>query len=360
MADTGAGTLRHRVWLDLATPPQVLFFKPIVRRLRERGVAITVTARDFGPTVSLAEAHGYAPVVIGGETGADPRWKIVRTVGRGMALWRWSWEHRFDVALGYNSYAQAVAARCRGVPLITMMDFEYQPANRWCFRLARRIVVPEAFDQTTIKAPSVRARVVTHPGLKEHVYLAERKLNLGLVRAQLGLGGDEEYVLLRAPADFALYHQFTNTLFDGVVRDVLARCDARVVLMPRTDSQRARFESESATERRVVVLRQPVDGPSLIAGAAAVVSGGGTMAREAAVFGVPAFSVFAGRLSGVDRWLEARGRLTVIRSPSDLGTVPWAGLVARQADRTPWFVPEACDAVVQHVWRFLADGADDR
>jgi predicted glycosyltransferase len=49
-----------------------------------------------------------------------------------------------------------------------------------------------------------------------------------------------------------------------------------------------------------------------------VVSGGGTMNREAAALGVPVYSIFRGTIGAVDRYLEAEGRLTLVTSVEDV------------------------------------------
>ncbi len=56
------------------------------------------------------------------------------------------------------------------------------------------------------------------------------------------------------------------------------------------------------------------------------------MNREAAVLGTPAFSVYAGRLGGVDRTLVADGRLRLLRSAADVAglTIARKGPTARE------------------------------
>ena len=62
----------------------------------------------------------------------------------------------------------------------------------------------------------------------------------------------------------------------------------------------------------VIVPERPVDGPSLVWAADAVISAGGTMNREAAVLGVPTWTTFAGELGAVDRELVEQGRMQVL------------------------------------------------
>lgn len=52
-----------------------------------------------------------------------------------------------------------------------------------------------------------------------------------------------------------------------------------------------------------------------------VLGGGGTMTREAALLSVPTFTVFAGWVPAVDRWLEQRGALRRLTSIQHLHPV---------------------------------------
>ena len=55
-----------------------------------------------------------------------------------------------------------------------------------------------------------------------------------------------------------------------------------------------------------------------MAAADLVVSAGGTMNREAAALGVPAYTPFAARLGAVDRRLIDEGRLRRLERPDDV------------------------------------------
>src|SRR5947199_9405367 len=61
-----------------------------------------------------------------------------------------------------------------------------------------------------------------------------------------------------------------------------------------------------------------VDGLNLIWYSDLVISGGGTMNREAAALGVPVYSIFRGKIGAVDRYLSSTGRLVLIESVEDL------------------------------------------
>ena len=94
-----------------------------------------------------------------------------------------------------------------------------------------------------------------------------------------------------------------------------------MVLLPRNKKQ------AEAIRRRwprwfenghVVTPSAALDGLNLIWHSDLVVSGGGTMNREAASLGVPVYSIFRGTIGAVDRYLEAQGRLVLVESVDDV------------------------------------------
>jgi predicted glycosyltransferase len=72
------------------------------------------------------------------------------------------------------------------------------------------------------------------------------------------------------------------------------------------------------------VLGEPVHFVSLLRGVDLVVSSGGTMLREAAYLGVPAYSIFRSRIGAVDRYLESIGRLRLVSSAEDFERIELA------------------------------------
>ena len=68
----------------------------------------------------------------------------------------------------------------------------------------------------------------------------------------------------------------------------------------------------------MIVPPRPLDGANLVAASDLVISGGGTINREAAALGVPVASVYAGTWAAVDEELVREKRLTRIQTPDDL------------------------------------------
>src|SRR5205807_156489 len=200
---------------------------------------------------------------------------------------------------------------------------------------ASRVIVPRAFPAAELRKYGASTRKVRrYDGIKEDAYLADfiPDPRFGEALRKLGVASEDVLVVARPPAREALYHRFENELFDELMSHLSSRPEVKIILLPRSDAQRAEYESRNSSN--VIMPREALDGGNLIAAADLVVSAGGTMNREAAALGVPALSVYAGRWAAIDEQLIGEGRLRRLGSREEiegLSVTKKSGLNARGA-----------------------------
>ena len=317
-----------RIWIDLANAPHVAFFLPIIRELDRRGNSTVITMRDFNQTVELAHENSLSGRVIGTHGGKSSLGKMVNLFGRSGKLASSMKRASIDVAVSHNSYTQTIAGRLIGARVVTIMDYEGQPANHIAFRLAHRVIVPSAFPQADLhRFGCAERKVARYRGFKEQVYLSDFRPDPGFARTFARACGLKDgwspertvIVTVRTPATMAAYHRFENDLFEKFLEMLDNHPDLTVVLLPRTSDQRIYYREKYP---RVLIPEQPLPGSDLVSFSDLVVSAGGTMNREAAILGTPVCTIFAGQLPAVDRSLIEMGRLSAIQSQGDLDRLP--------------------------------------
>jgi len=326
-----------RIWIDLANSPHVPFFHALIPEFITRGHTVEITARDFAQTVELAAQAGMMAHVIGGHGGGSIAGKAGNLLGRASALRKWARGRGVDLAVSHNSYAQIAAAAALGIKSVTLMDYEHQPANHFAFRTASRVIVPTVFPAADLnKYGATPRKVKRYHGTKEDVYLADfvNDPAFAATLRKLNIASDDVLVVARPPAHEALYHRFENELFDKLIAHLSAQPAARIILLPRSKSQREDYDGRALAN--LILPPEALDGANLIAAADLVVSAGGTMNREAAALGVPAFSVYAGKWAAIDEELMREGRLQRITSQEEIDTLSVrkkSGLNARGATK---------------------------
>ena len=124
-------------------------------------------------------------------------------------------------------------------------------------------------------------------------------------------------MLFRPPAEQSHYYKRDSTVLALALLEYLARRDDVVVVFaPRYSSQTA-YLRRYVWKNEPIDLRRPVPFLQLLKAVDAVVSSGGTMVREAAYLGIPAYSILRSHLGSVDRYLESIGRLGLVAAPGD-------------------------------------------
>ncbi len=335
-----------KIWFDADNGPHVLIMSPLVRELTARRHEVVFTARDRTKTCQLLDLYGFTYLKVGGEYGKGMSGKVKGTLGRAGELAQAMRGSGAAVSFGHGSRALPLASRLLGVPTVTMYDYEWVNARlfNWC---CRSILLPAAITKARCaEAGIAAAKVVSYPGYKEELYLGGADLD-GSVAGDLGLRPTAVKVLLRPPATTAHYHNpEAETILDAILSRLATASDVQLVYLPRTPDQRDLPKRLGVAE--VIIPSRVYDGPSLVAAMDLVISGGGTMTREAAIMGVPSYSFFRGRDGMVDEALAKAGQLVLLTKPGD--AADHLQVVRRHGDVTrpdpAALVSYICDAIV--------------
>jgi predicted glycosyltransferase len=305
-----------RVWVDITNSPHVLFFRPLIQLLQADGHEVEVTAREYAQTLELLELHGLAHEVVGPRHGgAGVLGKARALVGRLPALRRFAKPRSFDLALAHGSHELTLAALSLGIPSATAHDYEFATLQHQLgLRAATRVVFPDAIPADRLARLGAKPpKLLRYPGIEEEYYLADFEPDPAVLD---GIDRTKVLAVVRTPPDVSLYHRHGNALF-ATVLDRLGRDDSvHAVVLPRTTEQR-----EAIRDFGLPSLHVPegaVDAPSLVALADLTVSAGGTMNREAAALGTPAYTTFTGRVGAVDEQLIGAGRLRPVAMADEI------------------------------------------
>src|SRR5256885_10577121 len=215
-------------------------------------------------------------------------------------------------------------------------------------------IVPDVMLQERLHCKQ-RARVRTYAGIKEDVYAPEFQPDATLLD-QLGLTGSDIIATVRPPASEAHYHNNESDLLFRQFMDRLAKTPGvRAVLLPRNRNQEAQIRAagpEWFAGNKTIIPNRVVDGLNLLWHSDLVVSGGGTMNREAAALGIPVYSIFRGKVGAVDRQLAKDGRLVLIENLRDVHDKIKFQRRAKQEARQP-VKRSALDEILQHLQEIL-------
>lgn len=313
------------VWIDIDNSPHVPFFLPIISELEKRGYKLILTARNLYQVSDLLQFYHLPCKIIGGSYGKHKVLKVLGNLMRAVQLVPTANQHP-ALAVSHGSRAQVLACRALGIPSVMMHDYEH--SIKTGFIEPDWTIMPDLIPDHAMTDET--ERILKYPGLKEDVYVLGFKPDHKILPG-LGIGPGDLVITLRPPATEAHYHNpEAEVLFAATLRWLENKQHVRVVTLPRNARQRDEIKRDwphLIASGRMIIPEVPVDGLNLVWFSDLVISGGGTMNREAAALGVPVYSIFRGKIGAVDQYLADHSRLTLIETVDDLqkkiALVPW-------------------------------------
>jgi hypothetical protein len=298
-----------KIWIDLDNSPHVPFFKPIIGELAKRGYSIFLTVRDCFQVGDLADMFHMKFKKIGRHYGKNVYAKAFGMVARSVQLLPATLIEKPDLAVSHGSRSQLLLADLLGIPTIELTDYEHTKT----FTKTTWAIIPEVIPESSM--PPVKRKILKYPGIKEDVYIPDFVPDPA-IREELGLLRDEIAVTIRPPATEAHYHNPESEAFlDAIIERISNMEKTRMIILPRNKGQELEIRNawpHLFEAGKIVIPARVVDGLNLIWHSDLVISGGGTMNREAAALGVPVYSIFRGKIGAVDRYLERTGRLVLL------------------------------------------------
>jgi predicted glycosyltransferase len=344
-------------WVDLVSPSHPFFFRALVDGLES--VTATVTVRKKTETVPLAREVGFDVRTVGRDFDNPTLRKLgipLRTAQLGFQA------PDADVALCSRNAMCILAAKVRGIPSIHFTDNDITAyvdglrAEELYNRLeamATHNVVPAAFDTWELKRWGASSGSIhTYDGLKEHVYVADFEPNPDFLE-KLPF---DEFVVVRPEAMTAAYVDVDESIVPRLLAEIVDR-GLNVVYLPRWRDDEA-YAAEFPDDR-VYTPPNALNGLDLAWYAQCVLTGSGTMAREAACMETPAVSFFPNSLLSVDQQLVDEGRVFHSRDVDAIGEY-LSGLDASDAEPSRERARRVRDEVVSLTQGLIDDLEADR
>ena len=291
-------TKKKTIWFDITNVPHVNFLLPIIRKY-EQEFDMVFSLRDFAETKGLFEKRIGKPYVEAGQhQGGNKLKKLLGLIKRIVALHKQVPDFDIKISVGGDS-SSPVAWRRRKMA-VTFDDNETSP--NWMYAPFTNLAFwPKVINPAILKKQGFTKNLYQYNGYKEDFYLADYQPNPAFLE-QLPF---EHYVVVRPENIKASYVEGRQS----IVPELLKALDAQgynILFLPRYESDK----DYAKGIKNIHIPKEAVNGLDACYYADAILTGAGTMAREAACLGVPSVSFFAGaHLLAVDQSLVDAGKM---------------------------------------------------
>ncbi len=344
-----------KAWFDALTAKQARIAAILSMEGSKSGIDFVITCRKYDyveEVLGMFNLH-YECV---GYHGESPREKLLRGIERQLALL--DVVRDFDVHVSLTSPDAVRIAFGLGKPIIVLTDTAHSYfVNKLTLPLANTVIAPSAIPMSEWGhyVPSAEIdKVRAFDGVFELMWINRFKPT-GESISRLGLRS-REFVVIRFEESRASYYDY------GDKAQLLIKMAKRVlesgyyaVVFPRYPYQEELIKSELnlflKLGRLVIPRGMRLDGLDLAWHARLVITGGSTMAHEAALLGTPAISYFP-RHYYIDDYLMSKGLplyrcvgedcLAVLDSilKSDVDHVDTNAILSRMEDPTNLIINE--------------------
>jgi uncharacterized protein len=277
-----------KVWYDACTGKHVRYGSAIGKRMRQAGHEYVFTTREHPDTIPLAKVLEEKPIVVGKYNPSTLFTRLEESAERVMAFAKLFKDNPPDVAVAHQSVELCRTAFGLGIPIILTADTPYALAvNRLTIPFAHTVVISEALPKSFAQKYCAK-NIVQFKGVDEVAWIKDFK------PAKIS-GVKKPLIVIRQIEAKAAYAQGKLDAAEALAEKLSQL--GNVHFINRYNDQKDAFAGKEGF----------VDSTSLVAHADLVVSYGGTIAREAALQGVPSIAISDMAKTNVNTYLVKRG-----------------------------------------------------
>ncbi len=293
------------IWIDIKNSHEPLLFKSLMKDLPYK---FYITARDYAEVTALLDKYRMQYQKVGKYHAKSKATKAlylgIRSLHLALIV------PKFDFFLSHGSIYGIMASKLRFRRSITIFDGDINsPVLKRIFKYSNHLILTEFTDYKKFEVPDEKVRFFH--GFKEDIYIAD--LEPDKCPKEIPFK-KYEYIIIRPEAYGAYYINLNKSLVPDLIKE-FSKESIPIVLLPRYPEEREKYSKFS----NIYIPPKPINGVCAAYFARAVLTGSGTLGREAACMGVPAVSFFPGKeLLSVDKELIRRGWLYHSRIPKDI------------------------------------------
>lgn len=296
-----------KYWIDVLTPKQTLFFKPLVGELRQAGHQTLLTSRRYREVSLLAKRIGLKTTIIGHHGGKDLYGKLVasgeRTLRLAELVKRWG----PDCAVSFSSPECARVAYGLGVRHICINDSPHaESVAKLTLPLSSVLLTPWIIPTSAWTRYGIfHDMIIKYRALDPAAWL--KRMDEHDEEPLQGLDKSKQTIMVRLEESFASYLQgVKKSPSDELLNALLHRFTAfNIVVLGRYAPQISRMKGKYGSA--LIIPKGAFIGYTLLREAHLFIGMGGTMTTEAALMGVPTISAYPGRNTYVERYLIREG-----------------------------------------------------
>jgi len=275
-----------KVWFDVLTPKQLLFFEPMIKRIKKNHTVLC-TSRDYQQVTQLAKIRGLKLKIIGKHGGTKRHDKLNASLHRSKSLSLRIKQFSPDITVSFCSPEAARVSYGLGISHICFSDSPHATAvMRLVVPLVQKLLIPWIIPKKEFTKFGIDSKDIVSYRAIDAAIIAKRKISKNnKTRSKKNV---RKIILVRVEEEYASYSTKRRPAIP-IIKEILKNfSNEEIVVMGRYSSQVKHLEQVFG--KKIRVLNKVVDSKKLLENTDVFIGSGGTMTAESALLGIPTIS----------------------------------------------------------------------
>ena len=275
-----------KVWFDVLTPKQLLFFEPMIKRIKKNHTVLC-TSRDYQQVTQLAKIRDLKLKIIGKHGGTKRHDKLNASLHRSKSLSLRIKQFSPDITVSFCSPEAARVSYGLGISHICFSDSPHATAvMRLVIPLVQKLLIPWIIPKKEFTKFGIDSKDIVSYRAIDAAIIAKRKISKNnKTRSKKNI---RKIILVRVEEEYASYSTKRRPAIP-IIKEILKNfSNEEIVVMGRYSSQVKHLEQVFG--KKIRVLNKVVDSKKLLENTDVFIGSGGTMTAESALLGIPTIS----------------------------------------------------------------------
>jgi len=275
-----------KIWFDVLTPKQLLFFEPMIKRIKKNNTVLC-TSRDYDQVTQLAKIRNLKLVIVGKHGGSKRHDKLNASLHRAKVLSIRVKKFSPDITISFCSPEAARVSYGLDIAHIYFSDSPHANAvMRLVVPLIQKLLVPWIIPKKEFVKFGINGKDIIHYKAIDASIIAKRKISKNSKRLDKESG--RNMILVRVEEEYASYSTKKRPAIP-IIKEIIKNFnDEEIVVMGRYASQVRQLVQTFG--KKIRVLSKVVDSKISLENTDVFVGSGGTMTAESALLGIPTIS----------------------------------------------------------------------
>jgi len=275
-----------KIWFDILTPKQYLFFEYFIQKLRKQHKIIS-TSRKYEQVNGIRKFGSINPIIVGNHGGKNNSNKLLASLKRSKLLTKKIEKISPDLLISFCSPEASRVAFGLGIPHIAFSDSPHAKAvMRLSLPYVTKLLTPWIIPKNDFKEFGINSRnIIQYRAIDAGVIIKNYK------KTKQKKSSTQKTILIRPEESEAAYINKESKTMKIIEKIVEKFPNEKKIVLSRYKDQSKKIKRTFGNN--IHIVSKPISGKELLNNIDCFIGSGGTMTAEAGLLGIPTISLNA-------------------------------------------------------------------